>query len=94
MLLTGLPISASEALRAGLISHLALTKEELEQEVTKACEAVCSKSRPIVALGKKFYYHQLELGISGALDQGGQTMVKNIQVSLCVRTVLHVNWKQ
>jgi enoyl-CoA hydratase/carnithine racemase len=81
MLLTGLPISAPEALKAGLISHMVEDNEALELKVSEACEAVRSKSRPVVALGKRFYYRQLEMGLTAALEEGARTMVSNLQVS-------------
>ena len=34
----------------------------------------------MIALGKKFYYQQLEMGLTQALDQGGQVMVDNLQL--------------
>jgi len=41
---------------------------------------VSAKSRTVVALGKRFYYRQLEMGLTQALEAGGETMVKNLQV--------------
>ena len=80
MLLTGKPIKADEALQAGLISRMVLNPEELEQEVQAICQAIIDKPRGVIALGKKFYYQQLEMGLTQALDQGGQVMVDNLQL--------------
>ncbi|KAB7497679.1 Enoyl-CoA hydratase domain-containing protein 3, mitochondrial [Armadillidium nasatum] len=64
MLLTGLPISASEAFNAGLISAV-VPESELEKETKKRIEAICNKSRSVIAVGKEL---------------GGQVMVKNINM--------------
>ncbi|RXG59996.1 Enoyl-CoA hydratase domain-containing protein 3, mitochondrial [Armadillidium vulgare] len=50
MLLTGLPISASEAFNAGLISAV-VPESELEKETKKRTEAICNKSRSVIAVG-------------------------------------------
>jgi len=79
MLMTGNPISAEEALRTGLISKMAADSESLEAEVGSICEAIASKPRGVVALGKRFFYKQLEMGLSEALQEGGQVMVDNLK---------------
>ena len=79
MLLTGKPIRADEALQAGLISRMVQDSAELDQEIESICQAIISKPRGVVALGKKFYYKQLEMGLGQALEQGGQVMVDNLQ---------------
>ena len=109
MLLTGLPITASEALQSGLVGlnhnwfflilifdllltsdrqqsatlywqicKMTATSDELENELTKICEAIVSKPKGVLALGKKFYYRQIELGIKQALLEGGEVMVNNL----------------
>ena len=54
------------------------TSDELENELTKICEAIVSKPKGVLALGKKFYYRQIELGIKQALLEGGEVMVNNL----------------
>ena len=54
------------------------TTEELEKELTVICEAIASKPKGVLALGKRFYYRQLELGLSQALEEGGRIMVDNL----------------
>ena len=83
MLLTGKPITAIEALNSGLISRMVNDNEELEQEIESICQAIVSKPRGVIALGKKFYYEQLEMGLTEALEKGGQVMVDNLQWKDC-----------
>ena len=52
--------------------------EDLDMEVAAICEAIISKPRAVIALGKKFYYRQLELGLTQALDEGSKVMVDNL----------------
>ena len=54
------------------------TTEDLEKELTTICEAIASKPKGVLALGKRFYYRQLELGLSQALEEGGRIMVDNL----------------
>lgn len=79
MLLTGLPITADEALQAGLVSKV-VPEEELDSEVEKAVDAILHKSRSVIALGKKFMYKQMEMGIEDAYREGGNLMVHNINM--------------
>lgn len=79
MLLTGLPISADEALRVGLVSSV-VASEELDEELEKICNAIKSKSRAVVSFGKKFYYQQLEMGLQEAYENGSTAMTKNLEL--------------
>lgn len=79
MLLTGLPITAQEAQRAGLVSKI-VPEEELDAEVQKVVDAVLHKSKSVIALGKKFMYRQMEMGIEEAYREGGELMVQNINM--------------
>ena len=54
------------------------TEEELDEELRHICEAIKSKPKGVVALGKRFYYRQIELGIKQALEEGGKVMVDNL----------------
>ncbi|KAG0711231.1 Enoyl-CoA hydratase domain-containing protein 3, mitochondrial [Chionoecetes opilio] len=78
MLLTGLPITAEEALRAGLVSKV-VPEEELDGEVQKVIDAIVHKSRSVIALGKKFMYKQMEMGIEEAyrMHEGAKRPVKD-----------------
>lgn len=80
MLLTGLPITADEALRVGLVSSV-VPKEELDQEIERICNAIISKSRAVVSFGKNFYYQQLSMSLHDAYKAGSKTMTDNLQLS-------------
>jgi enoyl-CoA hydratase/carnithine racemase len=77
MLLTGLPITAQEALATGLVSRV-VAADQLDQEVEKICGAIKSKSRSVIQLGKKFFYEQLALDIKTAYERGENVMVNNL----------------
>ncbi|ETN57765.1 cyclohex-1-ene-1-carboxyl-CoA hydratase [Anopheles darlingi] len=77
MLLTGLPIDAKEALDAGLVSKV-VPQDRLDDEVSKICNAIASKSRPVIELGKRFFYEQLPLDVKTAYARGEQVMVDNL----------------
>ncbi|XP_063605331.1 enoyl-CoA hydratase domain-containing protein 3, mitochondrial-like [Penaeus indicus] len=79
MLLTGLPLTAEEALRAGLVSKI-VPEEELDSEVQKTVDAITHKSKAVIALGKKFMYKQMEMGIEEAYREGACVMVNNINM--------------
>ncbi|KAG5674264.1 hypothetical protein PVAND_004244 [Polypedilum vanderplanki] len=79
MLLTGLPITADEALRIGLVSNV-VSKEELDKETERICNAIKSKSRVVISFGKKFYYKQLSMGLNDAYIEGSKIMADNLQL--------------
>ncbi|XP_018562184.1 enoyl-CoA hydratase domain-containing protein 3, mitochondrial isoform X2 [Anoplophora glabripennis] len=80
MLLTGLPISAAEALKSGLVTKVCAL-EDLESEVDKICQEIMAKSRSVIAVGKRFYYRQVELDIKKAYELGANQMVENLQMA-------------
>ncbi|XP_021941486.1 enoyl-CoA hydratase domain-containing protein 3, mitochondrial isoform X2 [Zootermopsis nevadensis] len=82
MLFTGLPLTAHEALQAGLISKI-VTRENLDEEVQKVVDAICHKSRSVMELGKKFLYEQLEMDIITAYRDGQEIMVNNLSMVDC-----------
>jgi enoyl-CoA hydratase/carnithine racemase len=77
MLVTGEFISAQEAQARGLINRVA-EREQLDSELAKLVEAIISKPRIAIALGKEFFYRQAELGIAAAYDAANQTMACNM----------------
>lgn len=79
MLFTGLPITAHEALSSGLVSSV-VPSDQLDAEVLKYCDAIKSKSRPVIELGKKFFYQQLLMNIEKAYEVGGRVMTDNIKL--------------
>ena len=77
MLITGQFISAEEAKVRGLINRV-VEPEHLEAEVEKLAAAIIAKPRVAVAMGKEFFYRQIELGIASAYESAAQTMACNM----------------
>ena len=77
MLVTGEFISAEEAKARGLINRV-VESEQLDAEVEKLVTAIISKPRVAVAMGKEFFYRQIELGIASAYEAAAQTMACNM----------------
>jgi enoyl-CoA hydratase/carnithine racemase len=77
MLVTGEFISADEAKVRGLINRVA-EPEQLDAEVEKFVAAIIAKPRVAVAMGKEFFYRQVELGIASAYEAAAQTMACNM----------------
>ena len=77
MLVTGEFISAEEAKARGLINRVA-EPEQLDAELEKLVAAIVSKPRVAVAMGKEFFYRQMELGITAAYGAANQTMACNM----------------
>lgn len=49
----------------GLVSEVC-ENDKLDEEVNKICDSIKSKSRPVIQLGKEFYYNQMALNLSDA----------------------------
>jgi enoyl-CoA hydratase/carnithine racemase len=77
MLLTGDFISAEQAVQRGLINH-AVPAEQLDTAIDKLTHSICSKPRVAVAVGKRLFYEQLEMGTEAAYQLAGQTMACNM----------------
>ena len=77
MLVTGEFISAEEAKVRGLINRV-VEPEQLDAEVEKLVAAIIAKPRIAVAMGKEFFYRQIELGIASAYEAAAQTMACNM----------------
>ena len=77
MLVTGQFISAEEAKVRGLINRV-VEPEQLDAEVEKLVAAIIGKPRVAVAMGKEFFYRQIELGIASAYEAAAQTMACNM----------------
>ncbi|XP_054740399.1 enoyl-CoA hydratase domain-containing protein 3, mitochondrial [Anastrepha obliqua] len=79
LLFSGFPINAQDALAAGLAS-VVVPEAQLDAETDKITKSIKEKSRAIIAMGKVFYYKQLEMGIKDAYEQGTDVMVENIRM--------------
>jgi enoyl-CoA hydratase/carnithine racemase len=77
MLITGQFISAEEAKVRGLINRV-VELEHLDAEVDNLVAAILAKPRVAVAMGKEFFYRQIELGIASAYEAAAQTMACNM----------------
>ena len=77
MLVTGAFISADEALAKGLVNRVA-APDALDAAVATLVDAIVSKPRVALAMGKALFYRQLELGIEAAYADAGQTMACNM----------------
>uniref|UniRef100_A0A1I8PMQ5 Enoyl-CoA hydratase domain-containing protein 3, mitochondrial n=1 Tax=Stomoxys calcitrans TaxID=35570 RepID=A0A1I8PMQ5_STOCA len=80
MVMTGLPLTAQEAFSAGLVSRV-VPENELDSEVGRITDAIKHKSRSVIALGKEFYYKQLNLSVEEAYRLGAQKMTENLSLS-------------
>jgi enoyl-CoA hydratase/carnithine racemase len=74
---TGEFINAEEAKARGLINRVA-EPDQLDAEVENLVATIVAKPRIAVAMGKQFFYKQLELGIAAAYEAASQTMACNM----------------
>jgi enoyl-CoA hydratase/carnithine racemase len=77
MLVTGEFISAAEAKLRGLINRVA-EPEHLDAELEKLVATILAKPRAVIAMGKEFFYRQVELGITAAYDAASRIMACNM----------------
>ncbi len=77
MLLTGDMVDAAEALRLGLVNRVA-PDAELDEAVTKLAASIAGKSRRTVAIGKRAFYRQCEMGLEDAYAFTAGVMVRNM----------------
>jgi enoyl-CoA hydratase/carnithine racemase len=77
MLLTGGFISAQEAVQRGLINH-AVPADALDAKIDELAQSICAKPRVAIAMGKRLFYEQLEMGTEAAYQLAGQTMACNM----------------
>jgi enoyl-CoA hydratase/carnithine racemase len=77
MLVTGEFISADDAKARGLINRVA-EPDQLDAEVEKLVTKIVTKPRIAVAMGKEFFYKQVELGIAAAYESASRTMARNM----------------
>jgi enoyl-CoA hydratase/carnithine racemase len=77
MLVTGGFINAAEAQRRGLVNRV-VGAEQLDAEVNALLQAILSKPRKALAVGKQLFYQQAEMGIEAAYQLAGQTMACNM----------------
>jgi enoyl-CoA hydratase/carnithine racemase len=77
MLVTGEFISAEEAKVCGLVNRV-VEPEHLDAEVEKLVTAIIAKPRVAIAMGKEFFYRQIELSITPAFQAAARSMACNM----------------
>ncbi len=77
MLLTGEFIDAAEAARIGLINR-AVPADNLDAEVARLCDSIAAKPAASIALGKRLFYQQIEMGMDAAYQLAAQTMACDV----------------
>ena len=77
MLLTGEFIDAQTAKEQGLVNRV-VGADLLDAEIATLCTSILAKPAVAVALGKRLFYQQIEMGIGAAYQLAGQTMACNM----------------
>ncbi len=80
MLLTGQPISAEEALSAGLVNRV-VPADRLDEETLALAEKVASAPTSTVAIGKSAFYRQMAMDRPRAYELAQRVMVENLQTA-------------
>lgn len=78
MLLTGLPISAQEALQFGLVSRV-VPADELHERAMELAQHVSAASPYTLAIGKRAFYAQIGLDYGPAYEVAERLMTENMQ---------------
>jgi enoyl-CoA hydratase/carnithine racemase len=76
MLLTGRPITAQQALAAGLVNAV-VPEDQLDAAVQTYTDAILASSPVVVALGKREFYAQLHLDEPSAYARAVDVMTQN-----------------
>ena len=76
MLLTGDFIDAEEAERHGLVNKV-VKPDDLEEAFDELVNRLLDKPRDVLALGKRAFYQQLEMGLAEAYDFTSEVIVDN-----------------
>ncbi len=77
LLLTGELIDAATALDWGLVNRV-VPAPALDAAVAMLATTIAAKSQASVAMGKRTFYEQMELGLAGAYAVAGETMACNM----------------
>src|SRR5947209_19519594 len=77
MLLTGDFIAAATALEWGLVNRV-VPAEELDSATRALAQSIVDKPAAVVALGKRFFYRQLEERIEDAYGIAAATITANM----------------
>jgi enoyl-CoA hydratase/carnithine racemase len=77
MLVTGEQLGADDAVAAGLINR-AVADAELDAAVGALAREIAAKSPHTLAIGKRAFYRQLELGVADAYAYASDVMAQNM----------------
>lgn len=77
MLLTGEAIDAQTAVEFGLINR-AVADDALAHETRELAAQIAAKSPLTIAIGKRAFYDQLEVGLAEAYNVAGEAMTRNM----------------
>jgi len=77
MLLTGDFIDAHEAQARGLVNRV-VAPEALDQAVAALASSILAKPAAAIAMGKRMFYQQDEMGVAAAYQLAGETMACNM----------------
>jgi enoyl-CoA hydratase/carnithine racemase len=77
MLVTGDFIDAAQARDKGLVNRV-VAPQRLDAEIESLVATITAKPRVAIALGKRLFYRQLEVGIEAAYAEAGRTMACNM----------------
>jgi enoyl-CoA hydratase/carnithine racemase len=77
MLLTGEFITAAQAAERGLVNRV-VTPDQLDDAVDALVTAIVSKPRVAIAIGKRQFYRQVDVGIEQAYKIAGAAMAENM----------------
>jgi enoyl-CoA hydratase/carnithine racemase len=76
LLLTGSPISATEAMEWGLVNRV-VPAERVDEETLALARQIASVSGETLRLGKRAFYEQMEMERPAAYDYASRVMVEN-----------------
>ncbi len=79
MLLTGDVFSAEDALRFGLVNHLA--PEGARGAARALAQRIASKSPRALVIGKETFYRQIDMTLAAAYDHASAVMVENMMIA-------------
>jgi enoyl-CoA hydratase/carnithine racemase len=79
MLLTGEFIDAQTAKDRGLVNRV-VAPAQLDEELDRMVQAIIAKPASVLALGKKMFYEQLEMGLSEAYRYASAVMTSNFMM--------------
>ena len=77
MLLTGAPLSAPQALAAGLVNEV-VPPAQLADACRALAESIAAKSPLTLAIGKEAFYRQAEMPLEDAYDYCSEVMAQNV----------------